>query len=147
MSSLFKFILTLCFALSCVGYSAPDADAATGCPAINLASERSKLQKLLTSKGVAKDERSFLLEGADKRLKELQSRSLNARGAQCGIDTVRGMVLGCMNDGLPSLLSSTPADRKASEAVWGRAGLSARGAAFVGIFHSCRAVAMDILLK
>lgn len=147
MSSICKIILTLCFALSVFGYSVPDADAATGCPAINLASERSKLQKLLTSKGVPKNERAFLLDGADKRLKELQSRSLNARGAQCGIDVVRGMVLGCMNDGLPSLLESMPADRKASDAVWGRAGLSARSAAFVGVFHSCRAVAMDILLK
>ena len=147
MPSLCKFTLRLGFALALLASSGPYADAASACQTVSQASERSKLQQLLSANGVSKSERAFLLAGAEQRLKEIQSHALNARGAQCGINTVRAHILGCMNSTLPSALSTTSPDRKSSKALWGRTGLSARGGLFIGMFHACRGGAMDSFLS
>lgn len=143
MASLCKFTLSLGFTFTLLACSGTYAGAASACQSLNQASERGKLQQLLSSNGFSKDERAFLLAGAEQRLKAVQSRALNARGAQCGIGAVRAHILGCMNSTLPSALRTTPADRKSSKALWGRAGLSARGAVFIGMFHVCRGGAME----
>ncbi|WAX94295.1 hypothetical protein N7E70_021875 [Aminobacter sp. NyZ550] len=123
------------------------AAAAGACPAVSQAAERGKLQQLLSSNGVPKAERAFLLAGAEQRLKEMQPSALNADGAQCGIKVVRAHVLGCMNAALAQAFRTTPADKPSVNALWGRAGLSARGALFVGIFHACRGAAAETFLS
>jgi hypothetical protein len=146
MLSPFKFIFSLGFAFTLFACCGNYADAATTCQSVNQASELGKLQRLLSSNGFSKDERTFLLAGAKRRLEKVRSRALNERGAQCGIGAVRALILGCMNSTLPSTLRTTPVDRKSSKALWGRAGLSARGAVFIGMFHACYGGAMETFL-
>lgn len=57
------------------------------------------------------------------------------------------MVLGCVNSTLPSVLGQTAAGKKAGKALWGRADLSTGSAGFIGMFHACRANAMDVFLS
>jgi len=141
----FRITLSLGFALAVLAASA--AAAAGACPTVSQAAERGKLQQLLASNGVAKSERAFLLAGAEQRLKQMLPSALNADGAQCGIKVVRAHVLGCMNATLPSALRTTPANKTSGKALWGRAGLSARGALFIGMFHACHGAAAETFLS
>jgi hypothetical protein len=145
MPSLFQIILALGLVLFVLASSGP-SNAAGTCRALSQATERSKLQQLLSQNLVPDSEQAFLLAGAEQRLKELQPRSLNARGIQCGIDAIRTQVLGCMNSVLPSVLQARQRVRKPSKVLWGRSDLSARGAGFIGIFHACRGAAMETFM-
>jgi hypothetical protein len=147
MLSLPKFTLSLGFAFTVLACSWTYADAASACQSLNQASEHGNLQRLMSSNGFSKQEQAFLLAGTEQRLKEVQPRALNARGAQCGIGAVRAHILGCMNSTLPSALRTTPANRKSRKALWGQSGLSARGAVFIGMFHACRGGAMETFLS
>lgn len=138
---------SLAFALALLASGGTYADAAGACTTVSHASERRELQQLLSSNGVSDGEQAFLLAGAEQRLKEVRSNSLNARGAQCGIESVRAHILSCMNNTLPTALRSTPPDKKSSAALWGRAGLSVRGGVFIGVFHACRGGAMETFLS
>lgn len=91
-------------------------------------------------------EATFLLKGAEQRLKEMRSLDLNERGAQCGIDYVRAHVFGCMNVTAASAIRAIPTKEKSRKALWGRPNLSARGAVFIGMFHACRAAAMETFM-
>lgn len=146
MRSLRKFTLWLGLALNVLASSGFQANAASACQNVSQASERRKLQQLLASNSIAKDERVFLLAGSQTRLREMQSSALNTRGAHCGIDAVRGQVLGCMNSTLPSALRKTSSTKKASRALWGRTDLSARGAVVTGMFHACRGGAEEAFM-
>lgn len=146
MNSLRKFTLCLGLALNVLASSGFHANAASACQNVSQASERSKLQQLLSSNSITQDERAFLLAGSQKRLREMQSSALNTRGAHCGIDAVRGQVLGCMNNTLPSAIRRTSQKKKSSQALWGRTGLSARGAVVIGMFHACRGSAEEAFM-
>lgn len=89
-------------------------------------------------------ERDFLLKGAEVRVRELKQSALNERGTNCGIEAVRGHVLGCVVAQLPSMGSS---DRKTGKSFWGKPNVSAREAAFIGIFHACRGAAMKAMFN
>lgn len=65
----------------------------------------------------------------------------------CGISVVRAYVLGCMNATLGEPLRAMPADKASGKALWGRAGLSARGAVFIGMFEACRGGAAEAFLS
>lgn len=145
MLSRFRFASSLGFALAVLASSA--AHAAGACPPVSRASERGKLQQLLASNGVAESERTFLLAGADRRLEQIPSSALNADGAICGISVVRAYVLSCMNATLGEPLRAMPADKASGKALWGRAGLSARGAVFIGMFEACRGGAAEAFLS
>jgi hypothetical protein len=145
MPSLPQISLALGLALSVLASSGP-SNAAGTCRALSHAAERSKLQQLLSRNLVSDSEQAFLLAGAEQRLKELQPRSLNARGVQCGIDAVRTQVLGCMNSVLPSILRTASSDKKSSKLFWGRAKLSDSGLGFIGSFHACRGAAMETFM-
>ncbi|WP_286296881.1 hypothetical protein [Aminobacter sp. SS-2016] len=145
MPSHFRFASSLGFALAVLASSA--AHAAGSCPPVSRASERGKLQQLLASNGVAESERTFLLAGAEQRLEQIPSSALNADGAICGISVVRAYVLSCMNATLGEPLRAMPADKASGKALWGRAGLSARGAVFIGMFEACRGGAAEAFLS
>lgn len=142
-----KFTICLFFTFAIFASSEAYADVSGSCYQIDKARERSKLQTLLSSSGISKEERAFLLGGVDRRLAEMRSDALSARGTQCGIDSVRALVLSCLSDTFPSAIRSKPAERKSSKALWGRAGLSVRGAVFIGMFHACRGRAAEIFLS
>jgi len=145
MLSRFRFALSLVVALALFASGA--AHAAGACPPVSRASERGKLLQLLASNGVAESERTFLLAGADRRIEQIPSSALDADGALCGISVVRAYVLGCMNATLGEPLRAMPADKASGKALWGRAGLSARGAVFIGMFEACRGGAMEAFLS
>jgi hypothetical protein len=134
-------------ALAILASAVVGAHAATSCQSLKYANERGKLQKLLYSNSFPSAERVFVLSGAEQRIREVQPNALNARGKKCGIDAVRASIFGCMNHTLPSTLRSTPSpDRKTGKAFWGKPNVSAREAAFIGIFHACRAGAVESFL-
>lgn len=117
------------------------------CKSIHYAVERQRLDDLLRAEGVPSGERSFLLEGADRRLREIRPADLNPTGRACGVEAVRAMVFGCVNATLPGLLRALPApERPFAETLWGRTGLPNRAAAFVTMFRLCRATAAERLL-
>jgi hypothetical protein len=147
MPSFAKFTFCLGFVFTLLACSENYADAANGCQSLDQVSERAKLQQLLMSNGVPKDERTFLLAGTERRLKEVQSRALNARGMQCGIGSVRAHILGCMNSTLPSALRTTSVNGRSNKVIWGRTGLSSRGAVFIAMFHACHAGASETFLS
>lgn len=120
------------------------AVAAQGCGNASYASERSKLERLLIARTYPKAERSFLLSGTDRRVRELPRGKLNERGRQCGIDVARAHVLGCLAASLPHTPSP---DRKTGKALWGKSNVSEREAGFIGIFYACRGGAMEMFFK
>ncbi|NGO52869.1 hypothetical protein [Allomesorhizobium camelthorni] len=130
----FGFLLLACMTV--------DAEAA--CPPAAVAAERNALQRLLMARGVSQAERQFLLTGADKRIRELRHEGLNKRGAECGVAAVRAHVLRCVGDTLPSFPSS---NQKTNASYWGKTNVSAREAAFIGVFHACRAGALEVFMK
>lgn len=106
--------------------------------------ERAKLERLLASRSYTKSESKFLLLGAQTRVQELKQSSLNERGSRCGIQAVRANVFGCVAAQLPS--PGSP-DRQTGTSLWGKSNVSAREAAFIGIFHACRGAAVEALFK
>ncbi|MBA8908859.1 MULTISPECIES: hypothetical protein [Aminobacter] len=52
-----------------------------------------------------------------------------------------------MNATLGEPLRAMPADKASGKALWGRAGLSARGAVFIGMFEACRGGAAEAFLS
>lgn len=142
-----KFTVRLVFIFALLACNGSHADASSSCHQIDRAKERGKLQRLLSSSGVSRDEQTFLLAGADQRLTEIRPEALNEQGTQCGIDSVRALVLGCLSSTLPSAIRSEPANRKSSKPLWGRAGLSSHAAVFIGMFHACRGSAAEIFLS
>lgn len=141
-----RFALNLGIIIAMLAIGGADADAANSCPSADQATERRKLERLLSAWDVSKNERAFLLAGASARLKEVQASDLNARGRACGIDNVRAHIFACMNSTLPPLLGDVPAGRKATSG-WGRKKLSARAAGFIAMFHACRAGTMKTFLS
>jgi hypothetical protein len=129
--------LVVLMALNLGGLSAQAAD----CRDISHAAERSRLQRYLSSKGFSKSDQTFLLNGSNKRIRELPQSGLNTLGAACGVKAVRAQVLGCLNNLLPS--SVPTADRKTGKTFWGKANVSARASLVIGTFHICRAGVME----
>ncbi|MFI0848601.1 hypothetical protein [Mesorhizobium sp. IMUNJ 23232] len=124
------------------------AHAATSCQSLKYADERSRLQMLLSSNNFPRAERAFVLTGAERRIREVRPNALNARGKKCGINAVRASIFGCMNQTLPSTLRSVPSPaRKTGKTFWGKPNVSAREAAFIGIFHACRGGAAEAFLS
>jgi len=114
------------------------------CKSIHYAVERQRLDDLLRAEGAPSGERSFLLVGADRRLREIRPAELNPAGRACGVEAVRAMVFGCVNATLPDLLRALPEpERPFAETLWGRTGLSNRAGAFVAMFHACRGTAAE----
>lgn len=143
-----KIILYSGGALALLAFEGANAFAAGACQNVNYAIERGKLQKLLSANDAPKAEWAFLLNGAEQRIREMQQKSLNARGAQCGIEAVRAHIFACLNNTLPSTLRSTPsANRKTGKVIWGKPNVSAREAAFIGMFHACRGAAAESFLS
>ncbi|HEV7307606.1 hypothetical protein [Ensifer sp.] len=130
------------------GFSASPGEAAPSCAKVSYSAERARLQKVFATNAFLHDESAFLLKGLDRRLKEMPQGRLNARGAQCGIQAVRALVLGCMNEILPSQLASTvkPA-AKTGKAYWGKDNVSRREALVIGMANMCRASATDALFS
>lgn len=117
------------------------------CKSIHYAVEHQRLDDLLRAEGVPSGERSFLLEGADRRLRELRPAELNPTGRACGVEAVRALVFGCVNATLPDLLRTLPTpERPFAEKLWGRTGLPNRAAAVVAMFHACRGAAAESFL-
>lgn len=114
------------------------------CPQKSVAKERYALEAKLSAKGYSKAEKAFLLRGASSRLKEIRKDMLNARGRECGIESIRAYVLGCIIRILPPNLLT---DRKTGASYWGKPNVSAREAAFVGVFHACRAGALGAFVE
>lgn len=135
-------------ALVLAACGAPAAGAAQSCPQVSYSVERARLQKLLTANAFPREESAFVLEGVDQRLREMPRRHLNAQGAECGIQSVRAFVLGCVNETLPDVLKSvrTPS-AKSGQAHWGKANVSRREAGAIGMVHACRAAAMETFLS
>jgi len=131
-----------------IAFSGASAEAASACQKVKYAAERSKLQRLLSSNAFPRGERDFLLKGIEKRVGEVTQSRLNARGVECRIQGVRALIFGCLNETLPSTLRSAPSlDRKTGKTLWGKANVSSREAAVIGMFHACRGSAMEAFLS
>lgn len=140
-----------CVGLALMLAAPPIATAQTApagaCKSIHYAIERQRLDDLLRAEGAPSGERSFLLVGADRRLREIRPAELNPAGRACGVEAVRAMVFGCVNATLPDLLRALPApERPFAERLWGRTGLPNRAGVFVTMFRLCRATAAERFL-
>ena len=118
---------------------------AANCRDISYAAERTKLERYLSSNGFSRGEQAFLSKGADQRIKDMPQRRLNERGAACGIKAVRAQVLGCLNQLLPSTLP--PPERRTGKSLWSKANISARESLVIGMFHGCRASALELFFS
>ncbi|TCK28936.1 hypothetical protein EV667_2951 [Ancylobacter aquaticus] len=147
MPPLGTFTLRAGLLLAFLAIGAVGAHSADACRTAYRTVEWSKLKRLLAANGIPESERSFLSAGAEKRLKELTKSDLNVRGAHCGIEQVRTLVLGCLNSTLEPALQAVPIDRVSREGLWGRPGISVRAGVFIGMFHACRAGAMNAFLN
>jgi hypothetical protein len=135
-------------AFTLAGFSAPAAEAAPSCPKISYSAERARLQKVLSANAFPRDETAFLLRGVDQQLKEMPQIRLNAHGAECGIQAVRALVLGCVNKTLSEMLETTSRpSAKSGQAYWDKANVSRREAALIGVTHACRSAAMETFLS
>jgi hypothetical protein len=127
--------------------SAWSARAIDACQKIQSA-ERANLSRFLSSSGFSKEESTFLLRGVDQKLSEIKRSHLNARGRECGLNAVRALVIGCLNNVLPSTLRSiTSPNRKTGKAMWGKSDVTRREAAVIGMTHACKAGAMEHFLS
>jgi len=128
-------------ALICATAPAHAAD----CRDISPAAEHSKLQSYLASHGFSHSQQAFLLNGADRRIRELPPSRLNANGAYCGIKAARAQVLGRLN----SMLQSTalPKDGMSGQALWGKADVSRHEALVMGLFHACCGGALQAMFR
>lgn len=142
-----RLFINLVLVLTFTAYSGSVSAAPLSCSTAELSGERSKLQRSLRLDIASSGEVGFLMRGAERRLKELRFRDLNVRGAQCGIEFVQAHVFRCINSTAPSAIQAIPTKEKSVKALWGRAGLSARGAAYIGMFHACRAAAMEAFMS
>ena len=141
-----KFLLGAGLLLGFLVFAVMAAHSSDACRNADRAVEWSRLERLLAANGIPEGERTFLSKGAEKRLKELTEKALNARGARCGIEAVRTLVLGCLNSTLEPALQAASIDGTSREALWGRQGISVRAGVFIGMFHACRAGAMEAFL-
>jgi hypothetical protein len=140
----FQSVLLILAAVAVLSATAPLTSAASAgaCGDASYAGERSKLERVLVARSYSKAERSFLLGGADRRVRELKRNALNERGRRCGIEAVRAHVLGCVAAQLPRAPSP---DRKTGKAMWGKTNVVGREAVFIGSFHACRGAALETL--
>ena len=120
------------------------ASAGPGCPQTTIAKERQALQAKLSANGYLPAEKAFLLRGASARVNEIRRDALNARGRECGLESVKAHIFRCTRQTLPS---SVPGDRKTTTSLWGRSNISARETVFIGMFHACRAGAIKAFVK
>lgn len=133
------------FAGACIflGLSAGAVQAADACRKVDYSAERTRLNKLLLARDFPTDERQFLPNGIEQRLRDVKPGRLNARGID-RVQAVRALALGCLNETLRSTLQSLPsASRKTGKALWSKANVSSREAAVIGMFHACHASAMN----
>lgn len=113
---------------------------AASCQNVSMQAERKKLAAFLVRGGMHKSQVVFLTNGAVRRANELPKTGLNERGKSCGIAPVRATVIGCLNAIVPgSRLSSA----RTSKSSWGKSNLTQGEMLVVGLFHTCRASAME----
>ncbi|MBK5569824.1 hypothetical protein [Ensifer sp. SSB1] len=128
-------------------FGAAAVEAAGACPKISYSAERSKLQQFLSSSAVPRDDVRFLVKGVEQRVREIPQNRLNARGLECGVQTLRALVLGCVNETMPaSFRSLTSPSRKTGKTLWGKANVSGGEAVVIGMFHACRGGATEAFL-
>jgi hypothetical protein len=143
-----SFSCLFAIALMLTAFGGATARAGQTCQMVKYVTTRIALQQLLASNNFSKDEKTFLLKGVDERAKEIGQANLNTRGFECGLQTVRASILGCMVEVLPSTLQSLSAPRrKTGRAIWGKTDVSRREGAVIGIFHNCRASAAEAFLS
>lgn len=138
MQSLARHLIIVACIMLVAGISDANAKA---CGNVSYSGERAKLERKMVVNSYSKAERSFLLSGADRRVRELKQNALNDRGRQCGIEAVRAHVLGCMAAQLPRV-----PDRKTGQSMWGKSNVTSREAVFIGTFHACRGGAVEAFL-
>lgn len=115
------------------------------CKQVKYSDERTQLEKLMLALGYTLKERSFLIDGVSKRVNELQRSDLNASGLACGIKLVRTYVVGCLNHQLRiELKSASDLGGRTGKTFWNKANASRREVFVIAMFHTCRAVAMEI---
>jgi hypothetical protein len=131
-------------ALLAVVLGAPPAHTAE-CRNISYAAERSGLRTYLAAHGFSRSQQAFLLDGAERRVRELPQSRLNAKGAECGIKAARAQVLGCLNHMLASTV--LPKDGMSGQALWGKSDVSRHEALVIGLFHACRAAALQTMFR
>ena len=143
-----KIMLCSGIVVALVTFEGASALAAGACKDVSYAVERGKLQQLLSANDALKPEQTFLLNGAGQRVREIGQKSLNERGVECGVEAVRALIFACASDMLPSSLRSMASpNRKTGKRLWGKPNVSAREAAFIGVFHACRAAAAESFLS
>lgn len=148
MQTFRKIMLCSSIVIALVTFEGASALAAGACKDVSYAVERGKLQQLLSANDTPRPEWTFLLKGAGQRVREIGQKSLNERGVECGVEAVRALVFACASDMLPSSLQSIASpNRKTGKRLWGKPNVSAREAAFIGVFHACRAAAAESFLS
>ncbi|TPM39021.1 hypothetical protein [Mesorhizobium sp. B2-3-4] len=111
---------------------------------------RSAMSSRLLATGYSKTQMDFLMRNADRMTSALPATALNDSGQDCGLDSARAHVLGCLDRQLFPLGagSSSPLDEmKQTKGFWGKKRLSVRELLFIGHFHSCLAAAEECLFR
>ncbi|MBL8576157.1 MAG: hypothetical protein JNK47_02940 [Mesorhizobium sp.] len=113
---------------------------AASCRDISMKTERLKFTQYLVRSGLKKSQVDFLTNGAVRRANELSKTGMNERGKSCGIAHVRASVLSCLNAIAPG---SSLSLEKTGKSAWGRSNLTRGEMLIIGLFHTCRAGAME----
>jgi hypothetical protein len=133
-----------------VACSASTAYAAGKCSPKTYRQARSAMSGRLLATGYSQTQVTFLMRNADRMISALRADELNDSGQDCGIDSARAHVLGCLDRQLFPLGagSSSPLDEtKQTKGFWGRKRLAVRELLFIGHFHACLAAAEEYLFR
>ncbi len=102
--------------------------------------EQQKFARYLVRGGLNKSQVDFLTDGAMRRASDLPKTGLNTRGKTCGIAQVRATVISCVNAVAPKSKLSTV---KTTKSFWGKPNLTQGELLVIGLFHTCKAGAME----
>jgi hypothetical protein len=108
------------------------------------------LTNRLQTAGYSRVQIGFLMRNADRMTSELRSDRLNDNSKDCGIDSARAYVLGCLDKQLFPLTSGSSAsleEEKRTIGFWGRKRLAVRELLFISHFHGCLGAAKQYLFR
>jgi hypothetical protein len=107
--------------------------------------ERQALAHDLVSLGYTRDEITFLLRTADRKVQQLGTRGLNEDGARLGIEQIRAHLLRGLGTMLRRWLPQREGDlgEIVRKPMWGKEEATRREHFFMGMFHALRAGAMS----
>ncbi|WP_154674620.1 hypothetical protein [Mesorhizobium erdmanii] len=127
----------LCLALLLTGPSSV-AHGAAQCSSKSYGEALGQMKARLLTSGYSISQADFLMNNADQRISMLTAAKLNNAAKQCGINSARAHVLGCLDKVLfPLEGSKASLDSTRQSAAWGKTQLARRELLFIGSFNAC----------